>query len=407
MDITDPTRIERFLKALDPKIIYDYMIMKFGSEVVELGVYTVDNASIWIDMPELMVFAARVMQKRTTGMSMANNMPSSTPITTNPQANSQPSIPSSPMAAPGTPILMASVSSSPFPSSPFPSTTVRSSSRAIELSDSDSNAKQSTKTRTPSKKQKRNRLPESSSESGSDIEIISQGVFTPKSQAVKNRKKKKQRLTSTIHINSDNSDSDVVVTSDPPIRITRQLKVSQLITITTIPSTWTIIKGAKGAYLLDLRNDGREWRDASGELLSMAAIIKSQDQDAWGGGSAGHTQPSKCPSVLVLDGQKCQLAEHDCQGIYHCSELDMSLLDTCQRYAPDDDEMRDLFEAEREINGVEGSSLEILAAAFYKEAMKEPCKAVLDDGSACDGDPVYRRYKKQSHYGKLGFVGCT
>ena len=64
----------------------------------------------------------------------------------------------------------------------------------------------------------------------------------------------------------------------------------------------------------------------------------------------------------MLDGQLCQVSEHICQGVYHCSELDMTLLDGCERYDPDDHEMQELFEAERSVNMAELSTLENLAA---------------------------------------------
>jgi hypothetical protein len=53
--------------------------------------------------------------------------------------------------------------------------------------------------------------------------------------------------------------------------------------------------------------------------MSMAAIIKSQDQDSWGGGSAGSLTAGKTPTVAALGGVLCQYAEHTCQGVYHCS----------------------------------------------------------------------------------------
>lgn len=53
------------------------------------------------------------------------------------------------------------------------------------------------------------------------------------------------------------------------------------------------------------------------------------------------------------------------------------------------------------------SVLTCLSSRFYKEALKEPCKATLDNGNLCKGDPVYRKFKKQSHFGKLGFIGCS
>ncbi|KAF8186408.1 hypothetical protein BJ912DRAFT_819653, partial [Pholiota molesta] len=204
-----------------------------------------------------------------------------------------------------------------------------------------------------------------------------------------------------------NDDSDIEEIK-PPIRITRQLVVDELRVIKSIPSTWTIFTGA---WLIDIRDDNRKWTDAAGNDLSMASIIKSQDQDSWGGGSSGSTDPKKCPVVLPLDNQRCQLSEHVCQGVYHCSELDLSLIDSCERYAPDDSEMKQLFEAEREINLLETSTVHQAAAAFYKEALKEPCKAMIEiggkAGQSCNGEPVFRSFKNKSFDGKSGFVGCS
>lgn len=104
-------------------------------------------------------------------------------------------------------------------------------------------------------------------------------------------------------------------------------------------------------------------------IFDLFAVINRQnifiqDQDAWGQGSAGSTQLKKATKVYSLDGQPCQVSEHLCQGVYHCSELDMTLLDGCQRYDPDEDEMRQLFEAERDINISENSTVENLAAVY-------------------------------------------
>lgn len=44
---------------------------------------------------------------------------------------------------------------------------------------------------------------------------------------------------------------------------------------------------------------------------------------------------------------------------------------------------------------------------FFKEAMKEPCKGMLDNGKLCHGEAVYRQYKKVNHFGKSGFIGCS
>lgn len=82
-----------------------------------------------------------------------------------------------------------------------------------------------------------------------------------------------------IEILSD-SDMDEIVPIKKPkgrIRISRQLSCDELITITKLPTCWAVPEtGHCVAYLLDLTDDKREWRDAQGELLSMAGIIKSQ-----------------------------------------------------------------------------------------------------------------------------------
>ncbi|KAJ7022876.1 hypothetical protein C8F04DRAFT_1309884 [Mycena alexandri] len=93
------------------------------------------------------------------------------------------------------------------------------------------------------------------------------------------------------------------------------------------------------AYRVDLTNDPREWLDSKDRVLSTAAIIKSEacDQDSWGKGSASSIQ--KPTKVLALNGALCQVAKHDCQGIYVCDQLDEDQLRGHERYEPDDNEM--------------------------------------------------------------------
>jgi hypothetical protein len=42
----------------------------------------------------------------------------------------------------------------------------------------------------------------------------------------------------------------------------------------------------------------------------------------------------------------------------------MSLLDQCERYEPDDDEMKELFEAERDVNAEEATTVQSRAASW-------------------------------------------
>ncbi|KAJ6474737.1 hypothetical protein DFH09DRAFT_1343071 [Mycena vulgaris] len=191
------------------------------------------------------------------------------------------------------------------------------------------------------------------------------------------------------------------------ITITKQFRVPEIREVTKLQSSWDIPRTEIGegfAYRLNLTSDERGWIDPKNEPLSMAAIIKSEDQDSWAGGSAGSIV--KATKVAALDGVLCQVAFHNCQGVYVCSELDMSLLDGHERYEADDDEMRELFEAEREVNVRETSSVAIQAAAFYKEIHTKKCPHVDATGLQCTGIPVYRKLREMNLDGKHGFIGC-
>ncbi|KAJ7775009.1 hypothetical protein B0H16DRAFT_1265082, partial [Mycena metata] len=158
------------------------------------------------------------------------------------------------------------------------------------------------------------------------------------------------------------------------------------------------------AYLLDLSDDTREWVDKNGDLLSMVAIIKSEDQDAWGEGTGGSV--SKPTKVAALDGAPCQVATHRCQGVYICSQLDTSLLEGHERYEPDDEAMRDLFEADRVVNVRDTSSMSLVVAAFYNDVYTKKCPFIDASGNQCQGGPVYRKLRQMNFDGKYGFIGC-
>ncbi|KAJ7912720.1 hypothetical protein B0H13DRAFT_1488514, partial [Mycena leptocephala] len=158
------------------------------------------------------------------------------------------------------------------------------------------------------------------------------------------------------------------------------------------------------AYLLDLSDDPREWVDKKKEPLSMIAIIKLQDQDAWGEGTGGSI--SKPTNVVALGGVACQAATHQCQGVWICDQFDHSLLDGHERYEPDDDAMRELWEADRAVNVRDTSSMYTRVAAFYNEVHRKKCKFVGSDGVQCTGAPVYRKLKQMNLDGKNGFIGC-
>ncbi|KAF8179702.1 hypothetical protein K438DRAFT_1768737 [Mycena galopus ATCC 62051] len=226
---------------------------------------------------------------------------------------------------------------------------------------------------------------------------------------------KRKREESRPEPDTSDSDSDLVVKkkakgknarrtpkdsgNDGHQAITRQFRVPEIRDVQKVFFCWTVPQTdieKDFAYRVDLTNDTREWLDPKNKPLSMAAIIKSEDQDSWGKGSAGSIK--KPTKVLALDGVPFQVANNDCQGICICDQLDKDLLRSHERYAPDDNEMRELFEAERAVNVRETSSMAIRAAAFYSKIHSKPCPH-LDNGVLCIGLPM-------NLDGKGGFIGC-
>ncbi|KAL1943444.1 hypothetical protein VTO73DRAFT_4519 [Trametes versicolor] len=194
--------------------------------------------------------------------------------------------------------------------------------------------------------------------------------------------------------------------------ITRQTRVQHLIHLTEVPRTWAVPEpGEDFAYLLDLSEDTDNKWTKNREFMLMAAIIKAEDQDAWGGGSSGSKK--KAVKVLALKdeddagGVLCQHADHVCQGIYYCEYLDPTILANCERFRPDQSEVRQLAEAECEQNVAQTSSEEADAAVFYNTAQTSKCHFVDDEGTLCTGSAVLRKMKPQSTDGKYHFVGCS
>lgn len=93
------------------------------------------------------------------------------------------------------------------------------------------------------------------------------------SKSVKSKRSKTRKVPPNVSLSSG-SEPEEIPSPQSSFKITRQLTVKEVRTITEIPSTWTVFDGA---WILDLTDDNRDWKDSkSGILLSMAAIIKSQ-----------------------------------------------------------------------------------------------------------------------------------
>ncbi|KAF7800308.1 hypothetical protein EIP86_011557 [Pleurotus ostreatoroseus] len=194
------------------------------------------------------------------------------------------------------------------------------------------------------------------------------------------------------------------------IQITRFRKVSQIIPLDEIPWCFSVPRsdGESFAYLLDLTHkpiDG-EWKDDRGNLLSIAAMIKKNNQDSWGGGTAGSN--AQLVKVYALDNAQCRYAEHVCQGCFICDRADPQLINS-ERYEPDEEESADIYQRQCRINEVEYTSVQSQAAAFYNQVQRTSCKWETEDGAVvhCPGKPVIRPMKERNCDGKTLFIGCS
>lgn len=90
---------------------------------------------------------------------------------------------------------------------------------------------------------------------------------------------KKSKPTRTIKVEDTPT---VILKSHKPakraVEISRQNSVDKLITITEPLDFYDVPRPGEGnsfAYLLDLRNDEREWKDKSGNFMSIASIVRA------------------------------------------------------------------------------------------------------------------------------------
>ncbi|KAJ2926622.1 hypothetical protein H1R20_g10478, partial [Candolleomyces eurysporus] len=369
--------VETALGAFDKDVLDAYITAHFPAALVNAGFYQRDSAQSWLNVNTYINWATHYIQNKVSGMEEAS-LPPPVPMPQRSECST----------------LRKRVRSL------SPASIVPNASSDDELPDP-TVALHASKSK---KRSKRRQVVEISSDSSSSSP-------RPPPKRRKNRKTKASRKAKETA-----QHSDIIEISDSEegekVQITRQLSVKQLVKLDSLPSTWPVPRdGEQTAYLVDLRNDNRTWPVKDGKPVSMATVIKDASQDSWGTGSSGSLAPEKCPIVLPL-GVACQYAQHVCGGCYHCSELDLTLLNGCERYEPDEDEMRELFEAQCEQN-VTASSNHSRAAAFYSEIANERCPAKLKDASGCEiqceGVPVYRRWKdgNKNFDGKRGFIGCS
>ncbi|EIM79030.1 uncharacterized protein STEHIDRAFT_116833, partial [Stereum hirsutum FP-91666 SS1] len=346
--------------------------------------FSAANALNWIDEDQFLAWLLKQHQSdRRTSRSLSLT-PSASGASGVSSRCSTPSTPKSSTAAtPSSSLSRLASSSARLLLTPLPSV-LSSLAEADEAEDSD-NPRPSTDPEEkvdakPNVNHKRSR--------GSDVSVIelsdsdSESTPTAKQKAHQSSSRKGKKKART----------------DGRVQITALTSCSKLVRLTTPPSCWTVpdpsLPEGDFAFFLDLTDHPFPWPEGT----SMASIIKGEDQDAWGGGTAG--SDNKLTKVFFgeddAEGTMCRRAEHHCQGVRHCNQLDMSLLNDCQRYIPDPAERKRLVDAERALDGA--TSNEALAFSWYQKALERPCSYV--------NDAVLRILPERSLDGKKHFCGC-
>ncbi|TFK94419.1 hypothetical protein K466DRAFT_593594 [Polyporus arcularius HHB13444] len=204
---------------------------------------------------------------------------------------------------------------------------------------------------------------------------------------------------------------------DDRIQISRETYCSKLVDLEKPPRCWNVPRpegvDSNIAYRLDLsRDEATKWTTNDGKAMSMLAVIKREDQDAWGGGSAGSLQ--KTVTVHCLDdddssgGVECQQATHVCQGIYHCPHLLPSLLEDCERYEANLEEVAALSALRGVQNAAQRTEVEASALTFYNMVQdNHKCGYKDKNSTLCTGKPTLRLGKHVTFNGKNYWVGCS
>ncbi|KAJ6479038.1 hypothetical protein C8R45DRAFT_933816 [Mycena sanguinolenta] len=179
----------------------------------------------------------------------------------------------------------------------------------------------------------------------------------------------------------------------PSIVITRQEKVD-LIVGTTVQTTWSVPR-TRTAYHIDGSDSLSLFTTKTGRALTLDAYIRSKDQDSWKG-STGHTKGDVQVYNLGPDPETsilCRRAQLYCNGVDVCEFIDPKLFEGCERYEPDIDEMRELWNHELDANENEAASASGIISRFYSRVVTSKCKI------KCEGVPtLIIRSKHNGHF---------
>ncbi|KAJ7911671.1 hypothetical protein B0H13DRAFT_2660420 [Mycena leptocephala] len=190
--------------------------------------------------------------------------------------------------------------------------------------------------------------------------------------------------------------------ADPRITITRELKVDEIVDLSIVPSTFPVPRRPT-ALRIDLSKVEGHLTNATGKRSTLDAYIRNEDQDSWKG-SSGSLKGDVTVFGFGPDptkGSKSRRCHLYCNGVKTCQYFDKTIFSGCERYEPDEDGMRELWDRELEANQTEAALPLGVLARFYARVVYSKCKI------KCDGVPILLKLKDAMKYGKRLCVGCS
>ncbi|KAJ6509672.1 hypothetical protein DFH09DRAFT_1100727 [Mycena vulgaris] len=153
------------------------------------------------------------------------------------------------------------------------------------------------------------------------------------------------------------------------IKITRQLKVDNLLCFTTVPPTFDVPR-TPTAILLDLSGSSHLLKKADGNFMSVDRFIRTENQESWDG-SGAHAKGDAWAHNSTSNSNeqfKCRRHTLTCNGIDKCQFLDPELFVGLERFGADKNAMRELWNHELDQNEAEAASPSgIIASACGKQ----------------------------------------
>ncbi|KAJ7804189.1 hypothetical protein B0H13DRAFT_2687480 [Mycena leptocephala] len=202
-------------------------------------------------------------------------------------------------------------------------------------------------------------------------------------------------------------DTDIVSKAiDGLAKINRQTKVERVEYLNNVIPSYFPVPRTRTAFILDLRDPKFDFYDKAGDPLLADTLILDANQESWATTGGGGDQ---LPACLLFNGQpiKCRRSRHTCNGCYHCSELDKSLVNVT-RFELDTSSRAEVISAEIATRIAEGDTPEKLAAAFHRVIMSANRKCTAKDhiGAPCEGHPIMKA--KNDGTLRMGwFITCS